>query len=108
MIPININKSRVLACILPSGIQQAAWQIKQHGSNEGLATEGLCTGESTEGRMGLVEGPLASIPWAYNEVGPNSTACNCSIKTFQGTYPSLSRDELLASSLPSVGYILVA
>lgn len=85
MIPININKSRVLACALSSGIQQAAWQIKQPRSSEGLATERLCAEESTEGRMGLAEGPLASIPWACNEVGPNSTACNYSIKTFQGT-----------------------
>lgn len=57
--------------------------------------------------MGLAEGPLASIPWAYNEVGPNSMARNYSIKTFQGTYPLLSL-ELLATSLPSVGYIFVA
>ena len=90
MIPFNIKKSRVLACVLSSGIRQAAWQIKQHGSNTGLATEGLCADESTEGKMGLAEGPLASIPWAYNEVGPNSMACNYSIKTFQGTYPLLS------------------
>lgn len=46
--------------------------------------------ESTEGRTGLAEGPLASIPWACNEVGPDSVTCNYSMKTFQGTRPLLS------------------
>lgn len=90
VIPTNINKSRVLACLLSSGTWQAAWQIKQHGSSKGLQTECLGVEKSTEGRLGLAEAPLASIPWAYNEVGPKSMACNYSIKTFQGTYPLLS------------------
>lgn len=92
MTPTNNSKSRVLPCTPSSETRQAAWQIKQHGSNEGLATEGLCAEESTEGWMELAQGPSASVPWAYDEAGLKSMACNYSIKTFHGNLLiSLSR-----------------
>lgn len=108
MIPVNINRSGVLACVLCSPIWQAAGQIKQHGSSKGLATEGLCAEESAEGRMGPAEGPLASIPWAYNKVGPNY-CMQLQYKDISGDLSiALSRDELLATFLTLVANIFFA
>lgn len=75
---------------------------------QGLLEKVSVQDESTKGRMGLAEGPLASIPWASNEVGPDSVTCNYSMKTFQGTHPLLSPEMGYVQPLPPAGYTLVA
>lgn len=56
----------------------------------------------------MAESPLASIPWACNEVGPD---CDMQLQhgDIAGDSPTaLPRDELLVTSLPPAGCTLVA
>lgn len=88
------------------GGQPGTSKSSGQAQGSGLAGEGLCARWEHRRQDGAGWGPTDLIPWACNEVGPDSVTCNYSMKTPQETHPLPSPEMSYSQPLCHILWLL--